>query len=148
MAALGSIALVSAFVMALYGLVAAALGIRNRLNSLVLSARNALLAMCGLVSVAGLTLVAGFLTHNFQLEYVAEHSSREMPAIYTIAAFYSGQQGSLLYWAWLLSIFSTLAVTLGWRHNRPLMPYVAGVLMAMETFFLFLLAFVQSPFAT
>ncbi len=148
MAALGSISLVSAFVLAVYGLAAAILGIRSKLSDLVLSARNALLAMCGLITLASGTLVVAFLTHNFQLEYVAAHSSREMPGIYVIAAFYSGQQGSLLYWCWTLSIFAALAVVLSWRQNRALMPYVIGALMAMETFFLFLLAFIQSPFST
>ncbi len=148
MAALGSISLVSAFVLACYGLIAAIVGIRQRLGELVLSARNALLAMFGLVTLASLTLIAGFLSHNYELAYVAEHSSREMPPVYVIAAFYSGQQGSLLYWCWTLAIFSALTVWLSWKGNRQLMPYVVGVLCAMEAFFLFLLAFIQSPFAT
>jgi cytochrome c-type biogenesis protein CcmF len=148
MAALGSISLAGAFVLACYGLIAAVFGIRQRLPELALSARNALLGMFALVTLAGLTLIAGFLTHNYELSYVAEHSSREMPPIYTIAAFYSGQQGSLLYWCWTLAIFSALTVWLSWRANRQLMPYVTGLLCAMEAFFLFLLAFIQSPFAT
>ena len=148
MAALGSISLVSAFVLALYGLVASVAGIRLRLGELILSARNALLGMFGLLTLASLTLAAAFLTHDFSLSYVAEHSSRAMPAVYTIAAFYSGQEGSLLYWSWMLSVFSALVVWLSWKHNRQLMPYVVGVLCAMETFFLLLLAFVQSPFTT
>ncbi|HEU0166207.1 MAG TPA: cytochrome c biogenesis protein CcsA, partial [Chloroflexota bacterium] len=148
MAALGSISLVSAFVLAVYGLVAAVVGIRARLTEVVLSARNALLALCGLVTLASATLAAAFVSHDYSLQYVAEHSSRAMPAIYTIAAFYSGQQGSLLYWSWTLSVFCAVAVALAWKHNRQLMPYVVGVLCAMQTFFLFLLAFVQSPFLT
>jgi cytochrome c-type biogenesis protein CcmF len=147
-AALGSISLVSAFVLAAYGLIASVIAIRTRLGEIVLSARNALLAMFGLVTLASLTLIAGFLSHNYELQYVAEHSSREMPPVYTIAAFYSGQQGSLLYWCWTLAIFSALTVWLSWKGNRQLMPYVVAVLCAMETFFLFLLAFIQSPFAT
>ncbi|HEX6512259.1 MAG TPA: heme lyase CcmF/NrfE family subunit [Chloroflexota bacterium] len=148
MAALGSISLVAALVLACYGLLAAVVDIRTRLGELALSARNALLGMAGLVTLASLTLIAGFLSHNYELRYVAEHSSNEMPPVYVIAAFYSGQQGSLLYWCWTLSISSALVVALSWKANRQLMPYVTGVLCAMETFFLFLLAFVQSPFAT
>ncbi|MBV8086358.1 MAG: cytochrome c biogenesis protein CcsA, partial [Chloroflexi bacterium] len=148
MAALGSVSLVSAFVLAIYGLVAAVVGIRAKLSELVLSARNALLGLCGLVTLASGALAAAFVSHDYSLQYVAEHSSRAMPAIYTIAAFYSGQQGSLLYWSWTLSVFCALAVALGWKHNRQLMPYLVGVLCAMQTFFLFLLAFVQSPFLT
>ncbi len=148
MAAFGSLTLVTAFVLALYGFIAAAIGARKQLPDLVRSARNALLAMTGLVVLASLALVAAFLTHDFELSYVAEHSSRQMPPAYVIAAFYSGQQGSLVYWCLTLSIFSSLVVLLSWRHNRELMPYVVGVLLAMQSFFLFLLAFVQSPFIT
>jgi len=148
LAALGSISLVSAFVLACYGLIASVVAIRQKLGDLVYSARNALLGMFGLVTLAGLTLIAGFLSHNYELQYVAEHSSNEMPPVYVIAAFYSGQQGSLLYWCWTLAIFSALVVWLSWKANRALMPYVTGVLCAMESFFLFLLAFIQSPFAT
>ncbi len=146
MAELGAIALVAAFVLACYGTVAA--GVGTRLPEVALSARNALLGMFGLITLASLTLIAGFLSHNYELAYVAEHSSNEMPPAYVIAAFYSGQQGSLLYWCWTLAIFSALVVWLSWRANRQLMPYVVGVLCAMEAFFLFLLAFIQSPFAT
>ncbi|HLQ33634.1 MAG TPA: cytochrome c-type biogenesis CcmF C-terminal domain-containing protein, partial [Chloroflexota bacterium] len=148
MPALGSISLVAAFVLACYGLVAAVLAIRTRLGDLVVSARNALLGMFGLITLASLTLIAGFLSHNYELAYVAQHSSNEMPPVYVIASFYSGQQGSLLYWCWTLAIFSALVVWLSWKGNRRLMPYVVGVLCAMEAFFLFLLAFIQSPFAT
>ncbi|MDE3078303.1 MAG: cytochrome c biogenesis protein CcsA, partial [Chloroflexota bacterium] len=148
MSAVGSISLVTAFVLAVYGLVASAVGIRARLADLIVSGRRAVLALCGLVTLASLTLAAAFLTHDFHLAYVAEHSSREMPPLYVIAAFYSGQQGSLLYWCWTLSIFSALAVALSWRQYRQFMPYVTGVLMAMQTFFLFMLAFVQNPFTT
>lgn len=148
MPAFGSIALVSAFVLACYGLLASIVAIRARLAEVVTSARNALLAMSGLVTLASFTLIAAFLSHNYELAYVAQHSSNEMPPLYVIASFYSGQQGSLLYWCWTLAIFSALVVWLSWKANRALMPYVTGVLCAMEAFFLFLLAFIQSPFTT
>ncbi|MBV9121601.1 MAG: heme lyase CcmF/NrfE family subunit, partial [Chloroflexi bacterium] len=148
MAALGSICLAAAFVLAAYGLIASVVGLRQGYVPVILSARNALLGMAGLVTLAAATLATAFITHDYSLSYVAEHSSRQMPAVYTIAAFYSGQQGSLLYWSWTLAVFCALAVWLSWKHNRQLMPYVVGVLCAMETFFLFLLAFVQSPFLT
>ena len=148
MAALGSISLVSALVLAIFGVVAAALGIRLKAAELVLSARNALYGIYGLTTLASLALIAAFLTHDFQLSYVAQHSSRDMPDRFIIAAFYSGQQGSLLFWSWTLSIFAALVIALSWKQNRQLMPYVVAVLAGMQVFFLFLLAFVQSPFET
>jgi cytochrome c-type biogenesis protein CcmF len=110
------------------------------------SARNAALAVCALMSVASVTLMAAFVAHDFSIRYVAEHSSRDMPMELVAAAFYSGQPGSLLYWAWALSIFSAVVV---WRHRRShpaYMPVTTCVLMCVEAFFCILLAFVASPF--
>ncbi|MDE3077561.1 MAG: cytochrome c biogenesis protein CcsA, partial [Chloroflexota bacterium] len=148
MAALGAISLASAFVLALYGAAAAGLGMWRKLPELVVSARNALYATAGLTTLASLALVAAFLTHNFELAYVAQHSSRDMPDQFVISAFYSGQQGSLLLWSWTLAIFSALVSTFSWKQNRELMPHIVAVLATMQGFFLFLLAFVQSPFQT
>jgi cytochrome c-type biogenesis protein CcmF len=71
-----------------------------------------------------------------------------MPLDLVLAAFYSGQQGSLLYWAWTLSVFSAIVL---WQQRRPgqhrvLMPYVVAVLMTVEAFMTLLLGFVASPF--
>jgi cytochrome c-type biogenesis protein CcmF len=69
-----------------------------------------------------------------------------MPWYYTISAFYGGQEGSLLYWALMLALFSAIAVLTARRAPAYLMPYVVATLMTIETFFLVLLTFVASPF--
>ena len=92
--------------------------------------------MCALITAASLTLLVALAIHDFSLRYVAEHSSRDMPLRLVAAAFYSGQQGSLLYWAWTLSIFTAMvavAAALASPH-RELMPYVIAVLMGVEAF--------------
>jgi cytochrome c-type biogenesis protein CcmF len=70
-----------------------------------------------------------------------------MPWYYTLAAFYGGQEGSLLYWTMMLAIFSSIAVLLHRRAPSELMPYVVAVLMALDGFFLVVLNFVSTPFA-
>jgi cytochrome c-type biogenesis protein CcmF len=146
MADFGHLAIVAALLVAAYTTVAAPLGVRVRAPELVSSARNGVLAVAGLLTVASATLLAAFLTHNFSIRYVAEHSSRDMPLSLVAAAFYSGQQGSLLYWAWALSLFSAVVVLQNRRTNRALMPYVMATLMAIVAFFGLLLGFVASPF--
>jgi cytochrome c-type biogenesis protein CcmF len=146
MSDLGQIAVISVLLIAVYSLLAAVLGARWRSPELVQSARHGVLAVCGLLTAASLALLAAFLTHDFSLRYVAERSSRSMPPELVAAAFYSGQAGSLLYWAWSLSILASIVVLQNRDRNRVLMPYVIAVLMGVVGFFGLLLAFVASPF--
>src|SRR6185436_8907758 len=96
--------------------------------------------------VASLTLLVAFLTHDFSIRYVAEHSSREMPLSLVAAAFYGGQAGSLLYWAWTLSSFSAIVAWQQRRTGRDFMAYVHMTMMAVVAFFGLILGFVASPF--
>ncbi|HEY3111114.1 MAG TPA: heme lyase CcmF/NrfE family subunit, partial [Chloroflexota bacterium] len=120
-------------------------GWRSRAD-LAASARNSLYVATGLLALASAVLVAALLRHDFALRYVYEHSSRAMPAQFNVAAFYSGQQGSLLYWALALGLLGSLAVARSWARLPALVPYVAAVLLGVEVFFLAVLAFVSSPF--
>ena len=148
MAALGQICIVGAFALALYAIVSSVVGVRVRSGELVASGQNAAWAVTGLITAAAVTLLVAFAVHDFSLRYVWDHSSRAMPMDLILAAFYSGQQGSLLYWAWTLSIFSAVVL---WQQRRPgphrvLMPYVIAVVMAVLGFMALLLGFVASPF--
>jgi cytochrome c-type biogenesis protein CcmF len=148
MAALGQICIVGAFALALYAVASSVVGMRWRNGGLVASGQNAAWAVCGLITAASVTLLAAFAIHDFSLRYVWEHSSRAMPLDLVLAAFYSGQQGSLLYWAWTLSIFTAIVL---WQQRKPgphrvFMPYVIAVLMCIEGFMTILLGFVATPF--
>src|SRR5438309_3627281 len=148
MAALGQICIVGAFALALYSIVASVAGARSRSGELVASGQNAAWAVCSLITAASVTMLVALGVHDFSLRYVWEHSSRAMSIDLVLAAFYSGQQGSLLYWAWTLSIFTAVVL---WQQRRPgphrvFMPYVVAVLMVIEAFMTLLLGFIASPF--
>ncbi len=82
-----------------------------QLNTRLLeSARNTLLAVCGLVSVSVAVLVYALLTHDFQIEYVAAYTSRDLSVSYLLSALWAGNDGSLLFWAWLLSVCAAVVV--------------------------------------
>jgi len=146
MAELGRAALIVTLGLALYALVAggaaAALGRRR----LALSARNALVAAFFSTVVATAVLVAGFVRNDFSLAYVADHSSRELPLPYKISAFWGGQEGSLLLWSWLLSVYAAVVAFTNRRRHRDFMPWVLGILGTVQTFFLVLNNFVANPF--
>src|SRR5215207_5567747 len=143
---LGQTALIGALLLSVYSALAALAGKFMRQGSLVISARHGLFGVFGLMTVASLSLLTAFVSHDFSIRYVAEHSSRDMPPQLVAAAFYSGQAGSLLYWAWTLSIFSAIVV---WRHRRThsqYMPIVISVLMGVQLFFTLILTAVANPF--
>src|SRR5882672_7189858 len=126
MASLGQICVFGAFGMALYAIVSSLVGVRLRIRELVASGQHAAWAVTGLITAAAVTLLVAFTVHDFSLRYVWEHSSRAMSMDLVLAAFYSGQQGSLLYWAWTLSIFSAIVL---WQQRKPgphriFIPYV------------------------
>ncbi len=146
MADLGTIALLLALAAALYGIVASAVGGARRNVLLIRSGRNAALGVSLCLVVAALVLIYSFVTRDFSVAYVAEHSSREMTIPLTIASFYSGQEGSLLYWATTLAIYLAVVIRQNWRKNLVLMPYVTAILLSIEAFFLLMLCFVSSPF--
>ena len=76
------------------------------------------------------------MTSDFRFAYVAAHSNRAMPVLYKFAAWWGGQEGSLLFWSWLLSTYSAVVVFTNRRKYRDMMPWVIGVLMAIQSFFL------------
>ena len=142
----GSFALTLALIAAVYAVGAGIAAIRTRNPLLIKSSRNAGMAVFFLVTMAVVSLEYLFFTNNFSMAYVAEHSNRDLPVFYKIAALWSGQEGSLLFWSWLLSIYAFLALFLN-RHKHPeLMPYVGVVLATVQTFFLILNNFVATPF--
>src|SRR5437763_4148528 len=148
MGPLGQITIVGAFALAAYAAISSVLGARMGVRELVASGQNAAYGVTALITAASLTLIAALAFHDFSLRYVWDHSSRAMPQDLVLAAFYSGQQGSLLYWAWTLSIFSAIVL---WQQRKPgphrvFMPYVVAVLMLVEGFMTLLLGFVATPF--
>ncbi|MGD0965014.1 MAG: heme lyase CcmF/NrfE family subunit [Candidatus Acidiferrales bacterium] len=143
----GSFALLLALLAAVYALVGGIVGIATRRAVLTKSARNAGMAVFGLVTLAVAALEYFFFTDNFTMAYVAEHSNRALPLFYKFAALWSGQEGSLLFWSWLLSIYAFSALFLNRKKHPELMPYVGVVLAGVQTFFLTLNNFVATPFS-
>jgi cytochrome c-type biogenesis protein CcmF len=143
----GSFALILALVTVGYAFAAGIAGIVTRKPLLLKSARNAGMAVFALVSVAVGSLLYLFMTNNFTMAYVAEHSSRNLPIFYKFAALWSGQEGSLLFWSWLLSIYAFSVLFLNRKKHPELMPYVGVILAGVQLFFLMLNNFAATPFA-
>ncbi|HLI51690.1 MAG TPA: cytochrome c biogenesis protein CcsA, partial [Thermomicrobiaceae bacterium] len=146
MAQLGSGALIIAFALALFGVGAGLFGGWRRIPELVDSSVRAVWGTTFFILVAVIALLVAFLTHDFRLAYVAGRSSRDMPLYYVAAAFYGGQEGSLLYWAMIAGLLSSLAAFMHRKRDRALIPFFAATVLSVEVFFLVMLNFVSSPF--
>jgi cytochrome c-type biogenesis protein CcmF len=108
--------------------------------------RRAFYGAAAMVVIASVVLELALLTHDFSLAYVTEHSDLSTPMALVAAAFYGGQEGSLLYWVLVLGVLGSVALvassTLGVRTAA----YAAGVLALIVSFFVFVLVLVASPF--
>src|SRR5579862_4453068 len=143
---LGSLAILLAFCVALYATVASVVGRVKRKPFLIVSGERAVYATWVLMTLASSVLVYSLMTGDFRFAYVAEHSNRSMPILYKFAAWWGGQEGSLLFWSFLLSTYTSVVVLTNRRRHRDMMPWVVGVLTTVQTFFLILNNWVANPF--
>jgi cytochrome c-type biogenesis protein CcmF len=143
---LGNFALMAIFAFAAYAILASLLGVRKKSSRLTESAERALLACSALSTVACFSLVTLLLKSDFRFEYVASYSNRDLPFFYKVASLWAGNDGSLLFWAWLLLLFSGISVLTNRTKNRELMPYVVATLGGVALFFTYLNFWVCNPF--
>jgi cytochrome c-type biogenesis protein CcmF len=148
MAPVGRTLLVLGLVVAVYGAGASLYGVRSGREEWVISGRRAVYALALVMTVAWVILEAAFLRSDFSFNVVAAHSSTTTPTFYKLAAPWSSQEGSLLLWVWLLSLWSSLILFLTRKRVREIAPYATAVLMGFAVFFGSLAAFFANPFAT
>jgi cytochrome c-type biogenesis protein CcmF len=146
MTLLGQFALWTAF---LVGCWAAVVGFSGRWHGrpeLALTVTRAVYALWGVLLVAAVSLWQGLISHDFNIEYVASYTSRNLPSYYIVSALWAGQKGSLLFWAVVLSTFAALAQWLTPARYRTLLPYVAAVTSSVVVFFVTVMLFAANPF--
>ncbi len=146
MAQFGHFSLVIAFLLAL--VCAALLGWagHTRNASLERLGRQAVAVLAAIVTLAAFSLFYLLLSDDFSVKYVEATSRIDQPVIYKISAFWSAQEGSLLLWLWVLSLYM-VAVAFFWaREAGRLLPYALSVLSVVAAFFSLVVAFIADPF--
>ncbi|HEY0344040.1 MAG TPA: cytochrome c-type biogenesis CcmF C-terminal domain-containing protein [Solirubrobacteraceae bacterium] len=146
MATVGRALLILALATAAYGIVASIYGARSGRPEWVVSGRRSVYAVAALCTGAFAILEIAFLRSDFSFATVASHSSTTTPSFYKAAAPWSSQEGSLLLWLWLLSLWSSLVLFLTRRSLRRVAPYATAVLLGFAMFFASLLVFRETPF--
>ena len=148
MANLGAIGLYIALVLSSYSVIGSLIGKSIGITALEESARRAIYVLLLVLFITTLSLVIAFINRDFQIAYVAAHSNLAMPNIYTWVAFYAGNEGSLLFIAFALSLLSSIAICLAPGRTKETLAYTVTVLLLVETFFLAVMIFMANPFET
>jgi cytochrome c-type biogenesis protein CcmF len=148
MAPVGQACLFLALATCGYGIGASLYGALTGRRDWVDSGRRSVYGLAVLTTAAFAVLEIAFLRSDFHFDVVATHSSTTTPTFYRAAAAWSSQEGSLLLWVWLLSLWSSLVLFLVRRRLRDVAPYATAVLLGFGAFFTALLVFAVSPFHT
>src|ERR671916_2719740 len=136
MPGVGSPCLFAGLLTALYAAGASLYGARTGRREFVVSGRRAIYCLAGLAVGATVLLQAAFLRSDFSYKLVADGSSTDTPTFYKVTAMWATQDGSLLLWALLLSVFSSAVLFLTRRSLREIAPYATAVLASVAGFFL------------
>jgi cytochrome c-type biogenesis protein CcmF len=148
MAVVGRVLLIFGLLIAVYGFGASVYGARGGGREWVDSARRAMYTLGGVTLLAFVILDVAFISSDFSYKIVASSSSTTTPIFYRAAAIWSTQQGSLLLWVLLLSLWSSLVLFLTRRRVREIVPYAQAVLFVFCIFFTGLNTIFANPFAT
>jgi len=143
---LGSFSLLVGLALSVYAFGAGLLAIFWDDDRLGETARRAGIGIFWAVTSASAVLVWAAFHNDFSLAYILHHSNRALPGAYKFAALWSGQEGSLLFWCWLLAVYG-LVLRLRYRVDTRLVAHASVVISAVQIFFLLLVNVPAHPFA-
>ena len=143
---IGRGALIVSLVFIGMGIVAVPVAVRRGRRDWIAVGYGSVFANFLLVSVAALAMVGALVAHDFSVSYVAQVGSRETPLFFTIISLWGALEGSILFWAWVLSLYAFLVVRLNRERAGDLVPYASSVLLSISLFFAILLVGPANPF--
>src|SRR5512143_2254287 len=144
---LGLIALVIAALVAIYAFVMAILGGAQQRPAYVESARRAAVVVMPLLTLACFAIIYSNLVGDYSVEYTYRVSNSTTPTFLRITALWGGQNGSILFWNRLMSLYIFFVFLRPWKSNRDLLPWVIAVSIGTQAFFILLTIFFANPFA-
>lgn len=139
MSQLGDIILYIALIISFFTLaLSAGAGFGNK-EHLYRSARLGVLSVALFMTAATIALIYALVVRDFSISYVARYSGKSVPLLYTLLALWGGQEGSLLFWAWILSIINAVLVLRDRHIDQDLRAHVTFIMSTTLMFFLILL---------
>lgn len=138
--------LLVSFIVTIYSGVAAVYGVTNKSAALVESARRAQLLTFPLITISSIVLIYLLVNNRFDVAFVYEVTSKSMPTYLKVTAWWGGQAGSLLFWSWLLAVFTSAITLRKWDRDIEFLPWVIVVSAVTLAFFLGMIVFYENPF--
>lgn len=145
-ASLGHLAIDLALAVALSGALLSFVGGYGRNREYATWGRYFAVGVLGLVTAAVALMIYALVTHDFAVKYVSDVGSRQTPLYYTIISLWAALEGSILFWAFLLSIYTVVFLSLYRERFAQLLPWITGILLANSVFFLLVIAGPGNPF--
>jgi cytochrome c-type biogenesis protein CcmF len=142
----GFITLVLSGLASIYALMAVLIDHKDLTGPGLSSARRAVIAAFVLLTIATAAVVYGLMTGDFQVNYVYQTSAVSMPTFLKFTALWGGQEGSVLFWTWLMGAFAAAVMIRKWEADRPLMPWVIFITVGTLLFFQAVSLFIANPF--
>ncbi|MGF1852826.1 heme lyase CcmF/NrfE family subunit [Vibrio satsumensis] len=100
-------------------------------------------ALLSLTSVA--LLGYAFVSDDFSILYVAEHSNTQLPSFFKLAAVWAGHEGSLLFWVLTISVWSGV-IALQKHYSNEYQSRVLWVMNLLLAIFAWFTLFASNPF--
>lgn len=122
------------------------LGIKDKNEKQIDYAETSVVVVFAVMTLLVSLLTVQMLRHDFQNIYVSGNTSLDLPRLYLFTTIWAGQEGSLLFWAWLISAANAYLILRGTKDDI-FQPYVSSIIIYIQLFFQLILIFASNPFA-
>ncbi|MFI5303494.1 MAG: heme lyase CcmF/NrfE family subunit [Nitrospiria bacterium] len=143
---IGHLAVIIALVLAILGIVSPLVGIRMQKGVWIEVGKQAVTLNFILLSIGMATMIYSYVAQDYSVKYIWATSNSKLPIFYKIAGLWGGHEGSLLLWAWILSLYCMAAVWIHWKTQPVVIPYLIAMESLILSGFLLLILFLSNPF--
>ena len=120
----------------IYSIVGSIIGAKLDNSQIRLSAKNAAYSTFFTTLISSMCLVYAFVTNDFSIKYVFNHSNLSMDPAYTWVAMYAGNEGSLLYIALVISLSILLVLLFKPKDMIESEPHLVAIMSSFLLFFI------------
>ncbi|MBT5031113.1 MAG: heme lyase CcmF/NrfE family subunit [Proteobacteria bacterium] len=143
---LGNLSLIMALIVATILGIVPLIGAHKRYVNWMNMARPAAFIQLLFVGFSFVCLTSSFINYDFSVAYVAQNSNTSLPLMYRISAVWGGHEGSLLLWAFVLTLWTAAVATYSRDMPLTMISRVLGVMGLISIGFLAFMLFTSNPF--
>ncbi len=143
---IGQLALILALALALVQAIFPIAGAHKGNTSWIALTKPSALGSLLFMTIAYGCLTYGFLVHDFSIKYVATNSNTSLPTLYLITGVWGAHEGSLLFWAYTLSIWTGVVTLFSRSVPQAMVARVVGVMGIVTVGFLLFMLLTSNPF--